>query len=472
MVEQLPDGSISDLYPIEDNYVTISDNRRSPKSLVELCIDQVCRSLPDLEGEIPPGLPEDLVHAIVKSLVDHAALNATTLRALRNCELGKLSLAGCRGVRDDWLQIFSHEEELSNKSSTMNTSLSSATAATSYDMEHIGTVPSKAKSMDDMKKSAVNFDDPSSQKQQQLESDSTSSRSTSSFVTASSSLYPQGTTISENSHEITPLSLTFNDKNSSCSEGNLEYLLHETPNDINLQQKTQTPSSVNNQPPYIASSLKVLDLCGSQRITDRGLLQLHNLPSLEVAKLDNCHSITGQGLVVFSNSKYLHTISLVNCRRLTDEAIVNLSYLSSSLEALVLDGCRCLTDRSLMAISCLISLRKLDLSQCDLFTSEAMQYLRPLELLEELYLGWCRNIGNEGLKELCNQPQRMNLLKVLRLARCPITDDGCKFLTKLNALEELDLNGCNKIGSEVLGNTLEILPNLKVLDVSYCPGIL
>jgi hypothetical protein len=111
------------------------------------------------------------------------------------------------------------------------------------------------------------------------------------------------------------------------------------------------------------STLTLLDLRGSQRLTDRGLLQLSHPPlrSLEVARLDNCHGITGRGLLAFSQSHRLHTLSLANCRRLTDEAIVNVGHLGASLMALNLGGCRCLT--SLEALSGLTSLRKLDLSQ-------------------------------------------------------------------------------------------------------------
>ena len=114
-----------------------------------------------------------------------------------------------------------------------------------------------------------------------------------------------------------------------------------------------------------ASTLTLLDLRGSQRLTDRGLLQLSHTPlrSLEVVKLDNCHGITGKGLLAFSRSHKLHTLSLANCRRLTDEAVVNVSHLGMSLTAVNLGGCRCLTDRSLEGLSHLMELRKLDLSQ-------------------------------------------------------------------------------------------------------------
>ena len=117
------------------------------------------------------------------------------------------------------------------------------------------------------------------------------------------------------------------------------------------------------------STITLLDLRGSQHLSDRGLLQLSHTPlcSLEIARLDNCHGITGRGLLAFSRPYKLHTLSLSNCRRLTDEAVVNVSHLGVSLITLNLGGCRCLTDRSLEAMSGMLELRQLDLSQVSLF---------------------------------------------------------------------------------------------------------
>jgi len=222
------------------------------------------------------------------------------------------------------------------------------------------------------------------------------------------------------------------------------------------------------------STLHLLDLRGSQRLTDRGLLQLAHTPlhSLEVVRLDNCHGITGRGLLAFSRSTMLHTLSLANCRRLTDEAVVNVGHLGGSLTCLNLGGCRCLTDRSLEAVGHLRELRKLDLSQCDLITDEGLVNLHDLELLDELSIGWCRLISDDGLEILAEQPNRSKALITLRLARCSITDEGLQHLAKLETLEELDLNGCVRISSAALGETLGKLIHLTSLDVSYCPGIL
>ena len=98
---KVPNNSISHFYPPQDNYIPHTDGTRSPKSLVDLCINSLCRSLPNCE-ELPPGLPQELVDRILASLTSHGALNSTTLRCLGNCELTVLNLANCRGVSDDW----------------------------------------------------------------------------------------------------------------------------------------------------------------------------------------------------------------------------------------------------------------------------------------------------------------------------------------------------------------------------------
>ena len=93
-------------------------------------------------------------------------------------------------------------------------------------------------------------------------------------------------------------------------------------------------------------------------------------------------------------------------------------------------------------------------------------------MIEELSLGWCRQVSDEGMSILADQPKRSQTLRVLRLARCSISDDSLEHIGKLTSLEELDLNGCINISSTMLGDTLAKLVLLNSLDVSYCPGIL
>jgi len=562
---EVADTCISNLYPLADNYVNDVPNNsknnnnltsRSPKSLTELCIDAVCRSLPDLMGELPPGLPQNVVDGIANSLVRHSALNATTLRALRLCEVGHLSLAGCRGVSDEWLSPLSNRSCLAAANATSSsyaaapTNSSSAIGCSSPGtggVEYMDLTPCMSRERhhqsDLMFKDDDEFEDDDGEDTDAFEDCKVSADGSlldyqplelSSLInseigdrTANSN---NNTSNKEdvnmlmddgNDHERQDVTeenkdlkdsaamLIFERQDSSSSSSSASYAsassnpLSEVPHpnhyyEFDCSQPLKQDASTMSMPkscstdystgttspvspplqqpilqssPSLTTNLTSLDIRGSQRLTDRGLVQLSDLRNLEVAKLDHCHSIVGRGMVAFASSRRLHTLSMVNCRRLSDEAIINISHLTS-LTALSLDGCRCLTDRALSAMSNLYNIRKLDLSQCDLISDDGLASLYRLELLEELSLGWCRSVSDRGVEVVCTQPGRMEHVKVLRLARCPITDEGIEHVGRLRALEELDLNGCAGVSGAALGSVLQKLENLTSLDVSYCPGIL
>jgi Leucine Rich repeat len=404
---------------------------RSPKRLADLATDALCRSLPMLNGELPPGLPQDVVDCIVSSLVSHSALNATTLRIFKHCELNSLSLAGCRGVSDAWIEALV----------TRPLSL----AIQDSEMEGLESIRSNG-----LRRDVEN----------NIECDDLSGCSTTSFVSAASQHHPCDDDDDEEEEE------------EDHAMEDLATLLpsppYHNPSMLFLGDAGRTDFEV---PATFTSSLTLLDLRGSSNLTDRGLLQLCNLTQLEVAKLDNCHGLVGYGLLALSSSHRLQTLSLANCRRLTDEAVISISHLTS-IQALSLDGCRCLTNRSMTALAELKALRKLGLSQCDFITDAGLEPLASLDLLEELSLGWCRQVSDRGIDLLTQHPGRAANLTILRLARVPVTDVGVGHLARLTALEELDLSGCTSIGSIALGKTLQRLLRLSVLDVSYCPGIL
>jgi Leucine-rich repeat (LRR) protein len=122
------------------------------------------------------------------------------------------------------------------------------------------------------------------------------------------------------------------------------------------------------------------------------------------------------------------------------------------------------------ALADLVSLRTLDLSQCDLITDDGLEQLEGLEQLQEVSLAWCRLITDQGLDAFTFHPGRSINLRRLRLSRCPLEE--VSYLGRLSALEELDISGCTDIGSSALGKTLKYLKKLEALDVSYCEGIL
>lgn len=374
----------------------------------------------------------------MQSLTSHAALNRTTLRALTNCELGALSLANCRGVSDEWLVTLS-SSSLSSDSPRRNGS-TSAGESNGTNQRH-GTAsnaseegPKRAPPLRDVH--PTQFVVPGSVSSMIMDVDdlddlysgdisnhkdnaddccikSCGSRSTSSFVSASSR--PTSPLLPSVLPPPEFFSLTWNPPAPSASlwlhtvkgfasgdvSSNACIKMHSSP-----QKPYQLPDATDDSfynddtsftgsfraPPVAAggttSTLTLLDLRGSQRITDKGLLQLSHTPllSLEVAQLDNCHGITGRGLLAFSRSHRLHTLSMSNCRRLTDEAVVNVSHLGTSLSALNLGGCRCLTDRSLEALGGLVMLRKLDLSQVRLDCLYLVEFTYLPHLANKLYL--------------------------------------------------------------------------------------
>eukprot|EP00526_Cylindrotheca_closterium_P006869 CAMPEP_0113605442 /NCGR_PEP_ID=MMETSP0017_2-20120614/2331_1 /TAXON_ID=2856 /ORGANISM="Cylindrotheca closterium" /LENGTH=743 /DNA_ID=CAMNT_0000513935 /DNA_START=1382 /DNA_END=3613 /DNA_ORIENTATION=+ /assembly_acc=CAM_ASM_000147 len=419
----LPDDSISNLYPHSANFIVEANGTHSPKSLAQLATDTLCRSLAYLDGELPPGLPQDVVDDIVESLTEHNALNETTIKVLRNCEISSLNLAGCRGVSDSWLKSFN----------TYTTDTGSSDDDSGIDLSDVDDMDIDDESSDVFYNTASDFEE------RQSFLDATPSSTSSSFKSAYS-------------RPLTPAE----EDTIECDDMVVSH------NEFAFGDAVLASAF---------SNLTLLDLRGSHGLTDVGLRYLNDLRSLEVARFDNCHSIVGDGLCVLYSSLRLHTLSLANCRRLTDEGIMNISHLKS-LEALSLDGCRCLTDRSVAAISGLLLLKKLDLSQCDLITDDGLRYLAGLEEIEELSLGWCRNITNVGIDIVTSQVGRQFSLRMLCLARCNIDNSGIDCLKRLEQLEELNLSGCTEISSSALGRAVGALSMLAVLDVSYCPGIM
>lgn len=386
---QIPDGTIAALYPVEDNYVNDDavdaengdGTTRSPKSLAALACEQVCRTLPQIEGAgiLPPGLPVEVVSDIIRCLQTHSALTATTLRALSQCELsGTLSLANCRGVTDEWFQpLMLSAATLSNASSAASLSTPLPflpTATTPTTKRAVLSDPPGAMKMDhddesmDVDDSKPDGDqataDPNTKPasstivygtfahQPRRDDDADDASSATSYVSARSNLYDHGaaTTATTPATAIEPTDYHAVAATSFSShpctpptQATSIFDIHDR-SDMKMSPQTPTPAAPPSPSPSLGClhNLTTLDLRGSTRLTDRGLLQLQyaDLSSrLEIVLLDNCHSLTGKGLLVFAQCHHLTTVSLANCRRLTDEAIINISHLIS-IENLNLHGCR------------------------------------------------------------------------------------------------------------------------------------
>lgn len=274
------------------------------------------------------------------------------MRALSNCELGTLCLADARGVNDEFLMALCSSGSFGHRDRSAS-------------IDHSGGIPdspdlvgnSSAHSSSLIELDSMELDE----LDEAVDSEDYDSRSTSSFVSAYSSPFKSTGGIGDpgESSPLLPSVLPPPEFFSLSSPSSTTWLkpiargpLIQPQMPAPLQYRGIGASQGNGSPTFgsgslsfpinnTTASLTLLDLRGSQRMSDRGLIQLASSPllALEVAKLDNCHGITGKGMLAFSRSPRLHTISLANCRRLTDEAVVNISH-CTSLTSLNVGGCR------------------------------------------------------------------------------------------------------------------------------------
>jgi len=442
----------------------VTSATRSPRSLYELALAGVCRSLPNMIGPLPRGLPREVSCAIVQSLQKHGALNSTTLPKLRHCEdITALSLSNARGVTDGWVAALMASDQ---GDSDVETDIDA-------DADNSVTHPHPPDAAHPPTKGADTG--PSRDAPPACSSGSGKTRSGHRKGCASTHpppppafsdddeavlhLPPQQDVSALSHHDLPP-----SPRPRAPSDGGSTSLLASVLRRAD-QRRPRPPA-----PHALVANLRTLDLRSSARLTDRGLLRLPPLPRLAVAQLDGCH-VSGRGLLFLRHSAGLRTLSLTHCRQLTDEGLLHVGG-CGGLVNLSLGGCRRVTDEGVAALAGLVHLERLDLSQCDAVTDAGLHALRPLVRLRELSLGWCRSLTDAGVDELCAQEGRAEHLRVLTLARCQVTDVGAAHIARLTALEELDLNGCARVGSAALGRALGAIPGLTSLDVSYCPGIM
>lgn len=438
---QIHDDNIAALFPISDSFVAEADGTLTPKSLAELAIDAICRSLIHRHDPLPEGLPPDVLSDIVGALQRKNAWNPSTLAAFRNCELEVLNISKCRGVNDAWIAALTTGTASDSMIRRDGEERYCMDAASSCHCDHHSSSTSYASAA-----SSPPFDE---------DMDCVPTLS-----------LPHGATLVEYPENM--ILTHCNEEFHEAIEEPLDNIDKEVDAINDLESLSSKQWGTWRSPP-VTAMMTELDLSGSLQLTDRGLLQFNSPRRLEIARFDHCHQLVGHGLAILASSHHLHTLSLGHCRRLIDDGLVYISHLRT-LESLCLTGCRCLTDRSLATIATLYSLRHLDLTGCDLISDAGLEQLQSLEALREVSLGWCRKVTDQGLDCFSRQPGRSTNLCRLRIARCGITD--ATILSRLTNLQELDVNGCKSLRSAALGDALRELPNLQILDVSRCPGIL
>ncbi|KAF8064578.1 DDX1 [Scenedesmus sp. PABB004] len=256
--------------------------------------------------------------------------------------------------------------------------------------------------------------------------------------------------------------------------------------------------------------LKALDLSNCTKdITPAKLRLLRRLPELGEVVL-GCHhrliasAITDTCIAELVLLTRLHTLNLSQCVHVGDGGMMSLVYLRG-LRSLNISGCVAVTDIGIMMVAQLTNLTSLDMPWCVKVTNIGLKALTPLTRLASLNISGCQLISEAGMAVLSTftSLERLSLLNLgyskvcvtdaslgrlsgltklrslnigsmqlanklvtdesmaliagrftgltqLGLMSLAITDTGVAHLTRLGALQALNLRGCAKVSSACL----------------------
>jgi internalin A len=117
------------------------------------------------------------------------------------------------------------------------------------------------------------------------------------------------------------------------------------------------------------------------------------------------------------------------------------------------------TDDDLKELAQFPTVKRLEVS--GKITGTGFAHLTGLEL-DELYVGWAKELNNDGMKELA----KLKSLKILTLPQGKFDDDGLKEIQTLTNLEELTVSGF-KIGDRGF-YPLKTLTKLRKVNANNC----
>jgi Leucine-rich repeat (LRR) protein len=202
------------------------------------------------------------------------------------------------------------------------------------------------------------------------------------------------------------------------------------------------------------------------RISDHGLEQLKDAPTITDLNLYSDELITDAGLSALKGWKHLKRLS-VRGTKITDTTLQHLSGVTSleSLDA----GYAQITDVGLELLTPLTNLRELAIGGNKL-TDAGLQSLRQLPGLMYLDLSgaertdsglWSVSLTEPGLDAIAT----LGNLRHLRLNGTLVSARGLQRLVGLTKVEWLDLQGCTRIGDDVIP-VLASFRNLQRVDLA------
>ncbi|KAL4685393.1 hypothetical protein H8959_000990 [Pygathrix nigripes] len=280
--------------------------------------------------------------------------------------------------------------------------------------------------------------------------------------------------------------------------------------------------------------LRRLSLGKLQRLTDAGCTALGGLRELQSLNMAECCLVRGRELAqalgsVHGAPSQLASLSLAHCSSLKDASVLSMiPALGLSLRVLDLSSCVALTNRTLQAIGTYLThLSVLHLAWCRelcdwglLGLEEPVQGTQPrpelehqasgtkdpcpepqgpsllmLRALQELDLTACSKLTDASLAKVLQFPQLRQLslsllpeltdkglvavargcpsLEHLALSHCSrVSDKGwAQAASSWPRLQHLNLSSCSQLTEQTLDAIGQACRQLRVLDVTMCPGI-
>jgi Leucine-rich repeat (LRR) protein len=202
------------------------------------------------------------------------------------------------------------------------------------------------------------------------------------------------------------------------------------------------------------------------RVSDHGLQELRNAPSITNLDLRYAEMITDGGLMALRGWKHLKRLNLRGTK-VTDAGLQHLSTVTS-LESLDL-GFVQVTDVGLDQLTSLPKLKELTLGGNKL-TDTGLEALRQLPGLIYLDLGgaqrtdsgmWSVSIGEKGVAAIASL-QNLRRLTLTGLAVSPRELESLRALTRL---ERLDLQDCRHVNDDAIP-LLSSMPSVRIVDLS------
>ncbi|TPP67695.1 F-box/LRR-repeat protein 4 [Fasciola gigantica] len=225
--------------------------------------------------------------------------------------------------------------------------------------------------------------------------------------------------------------------------------------------------------------LLTLRLSSCKFLNDDCVLHIVNTCSqLRELDLSSCTGISAHGFLTLGRLIHLRWLSLYRTR-VTDAGLLSLAGLCQHLKHLDLGACSDVQDMDTVLDQLTqnnTGIRSINLWRCVTLSAAGVDHLtRSCRELEELDLGWCRNVTITPeancvvrLIQHCRQIRKLFLSGTSLLS----ADDLLLVAQYLGPnIEQLDIQGSISITTASVATLLGQCPHLRLLDVSFCANV-